>query len=108
MEVKLILTDLVFEAMMTQDSHRREPTQGLNAPPPGRKEPHPSLQRKTRIQSPGGRYWAPLQNFYRGLAWAGGVVQVVECLPGNHKALSSNPIPPKRKKIQRSGLPVVR
>jgi hypothetical protein len=33
--------------------------------------------------------------------WVGGVAQVVECLLWKHKALSSNPIPKKKKEKQR-------
>jgi hypothetical protein len=29
--------------------------------------------------------------------WAGGVTQVVECLPGEHKALSQTPVLQKQK-----------
>jgi hypothetical protein len=32
------------------------------------------------------------------LNWAGGMAQVVECLPSNHEALSSNPDTTKSKK----------
>jgi hypothetical protein len=33
---------------------------------------------------------------------AGGVAQTVECLPSKHEALSSNPIPLKKKKISQN------
>jgi hypothetical protein len=36
--------------------------------------------------------------------WAGGMAQVVERLPSQHEALSSNPVLPKRKTIKNNVL----
>jgi hypothetical protein len=45
--------------------------------------------------SPGKQFTRPISKISRA-KWTGGVAQAVECLLCKHKALNSNPVPPKK------------